>query len=132
MKRRGWRKPKGLHSKVRECRKGNVGLFKIGMGKGCNAENVKIIHNIEELKNEKMVIIADIGLKKKKKVIEEAERLGIEIVNIRNPKEFLKKIEERIKGIGGKKEEESIKKKERKINDKEIGGKEEEKLDDKV
>jgi len=96
MKRRGWRKPKGLHSKVRECRKGNI------------------------------------GLKKKKKVIEEAERLGIEIVNIRNPKEFLKKIEERIKGIGGKKEEESIKKKERKINDKEIGGKEEEKLDDKV
>lgn len=128
VKRRGWRKPRGLHSKVRESKKGNIGLFKIGMSKGkSNVKKTKIVYNIKELKNEKEIIIADVGLKKKKKIIEEAEKLGIRIVNIRNPKEFLKKIEE-------KKSRERERKKEKEDKGKKVEkaekGKIEEKLED--
>lgn len=115
----GWRKPKGIHSKVRLSKKGNVGLFKMGMSKG-KIKKVRLIHNIKELKGNKEVIIARIGLKKKKRVLEEAEKNGIKILNIKNPEEFLKKIEEKLK------------KKKKDEKEEKNGKKENEKLDEKI
>lgn len=125
-----WRRPKGLHSKVRLSKKGNVGLVRKGRSKGKRKkERIKLVHNIKELKNNKEVIIARVGLKKKIALLKEAEKKQIKILNIKNPKEFLKKIEEEKKK---KEEEKKGKKKKKEIEVKKEEEKKKEKLDEKL
>jgi|SRR3989344_1829615 len=138
--RNKWRKPKGIHSKVRLSKKGNVGLMRIGMSKGSKKVKINLVHNVKELKKGEEAVIARIGLKKKKKIIEEAKKLGIKILNV-DINKFFKKIEEmeeKKKRKKGKKEnevkkgmeEEKIKgKKEENKKDGEMG---EEKLEEKI
>jgi len=121
-----WRKPKGKHSKVRLSKKGNVGLIRGGMSKGKKGER-KVVHNIKELRSSKEVIIARIGLKKKIELLKEAERTGIKILNIKDPREFLKRVEEEMIIRKEEKKEKSEEDKKKKSKEKT-----EEKLDEKL
>ena len=106
-----WRKPKGIHSKLRLHKKGKGRLVKIGYGndkklKGLiKGQRPTYIKNLKDLESaEKLIIISSkIGLKKKLKIIESAKELKLTILNIKD----LDKFSEDVK----KKQEENKKKK---------------------
>src|SRR3989344_5061677 len=73
-----WRKPKGLHNKLR-LRKGGKGkVVKIGYGKKKKGIEIAIINNIKELINAKkdIIISSSVGLKKKVEILEKAKELN--------------------------------------------------------
>lgn len=90
-KKQKWRKPRGRHNKIREKRKGKPRKVEIGYRKN-KKERGKIkgkipiiIKNVKELENinkdENIIIIGKVGKKKKKEILEIAEKKGIEILN---------------------------------------------------
>lgn len=125
-----WRKPKGLHSKLRLQKKGHGSLVRVGYGSlkeirglhrtGLKVINVYSLNQLKSINKEEGIIIGKIGLKKKIQIIKEALKLKITILNLKDPENFLKKVEEKLE----KKKSESVKKKEKK----EKGKKEREKL----
>src|SRR3989338_1826253 len=101
-----WRKPKGLHNKLR-LRKGGKGkVVKIGYGKKKKGIEIAIINNIKELINAKkdIIISSSVGLKKKVEILEKAKELKLNVLNVKNIDKFMEKIE---------KEKEEKKKKEK-------------------
>ncbi len=134
-----WRRPKGLQSKMRLNKKGYRKIVEVGYGnkKGKREliENLKVVYvkNLKQLKdidNKKQGIVINscVGNKKRIEIIKQAEKDNIKILNIKNPKEFVKNIEEKRKQEKEKKEEkekEGRKKKSKKTKEK--PGKEEKK-----
>jgi len=95
---KSWRKPRGMHNKLRMRTAGHIKPVKIGHGlplrgvdkHGLRLTLVKSINELKKLnKNQHSVIIADIGLKKKLVLINECEKLGFRIVNINDVKNYL-------------------------------------------
>ncbi len=106
--RTGWRRPKGHHSKIRLSHRGYGSLIQIGYGspkevKGLDktglipvvVESQKQLETIDPKKQG--IIIANVGMKKKIFLIEEAQKKKITILNVKNPQEFTKKIAEELK-----------------------------------
>jgi len=90
-----WRKPKGLHNKLR-LRKGGKGkVVKIGYGKKKKGIEIAIINNIKELINAKkdIIISSSVGLKKKVEILEKAKELKLNVLNVKNIDKFMEKIE---------------------------------------
>lgn len=123
-----WRKPKGIHSKIRRRLKGHRKRVEIGY---CSPSKVKfldksglkniLVKSVNEIKNvgpkdEGVTISGKTGLKKKVEIVKEALKSNIKILNIKKPEEFLKKVEEEMKKRKEKKEkykaEKEVKKKE--------------------
>ena len=87
-----WRKPKGMHSKMRQKRKGYPKTVSIGYGTPKDeAGKIKgnipmIINNIDELNNigkENIAIISRrIGARKKINIIKKADEMKIKILNL--------------------------------------------------
>ncbi len=104
-----WRAPKGSQSKLRRKKKGHGNYPSVGY-RGPRAvrcltkdgfEQV-IVHNTAELcalhpKSQAAVLHSGLGLKKRLAIIEEALKLGVKIVNIKNPQEYLKQQRESLK-----------------------------------
>lgn len=98
-----WRKPKGRHSKLRLNHGGHrknpsVGYSSPKKVKGLNREGIKevVIRNIgdlENIKEERVVLSKKIGIKKRLKILEELEKKGL-IANI-NFDKLMKKIKEK-------------------------------------
>lgn len=88
-KKRKWRRPRGKHSKVREKRKSYPKQPSIGYGAPREEKikkQFKLIHNVEELescKENEAVVIAHVGKKKRKEIIEKAKEKGIKILNLK-------------------------------------------------
>ncbi len=133
-----WRKPKGLHSKMRLQKKGYKRSVKVGYETPKNMRGLSkglekvLVNNINDLKNinkktQGIIISASVGIKKKIEIIKEAEKQKIEILNIKSPKEHIKKIEER---LAEKKKEKEVKIKEK--EEKKKLAKKEKKLEKKV
>ena len=134
-----WRKPRGLHSKIRLGKKGYRKKPKRGYRspkqvRGMHKKGLTpiLVDNVQKLKgfdNEKQGIIIkkSVGKKKKIKMIKLCEEKNITILNIKDPKEFVEKIKEKIK-TKKKLRTEKIKKKEAKkpVKPKKIGKKKEE------
>lgn len=132
----GWRKPKGMHSKMRRQLRSRKRIVKIGYGtprilKGFNRLGLKekiinCLKDIEELDNktECAVIASGVGLKNKIELVKEAIQKNIIIINVKKPEEFVKKAEEERKE---KKEESKEKKKAKEEKKKEREKKAEEK-----
>jgi len=108
LKAKVWRKPKGIHSKLRHGFAGHRTRVEPGYGtpaelRGVGKEGLLqvVVHNIKELEkvdNKKQgAIIAKIGLQKKIEIIKKSHEKNITILNIRNTKEFITKIEEELK-----------------------------------
>ena len=100
---KGWRRPKGLQSKMRLQKKGFRKIVKIGYRtpkelrhKHPSGLNNVFIENVEQLKglnSEKEVItIKKVGVKNKVIIIKEAKKLKLKITNL-DPAKFLKKVE---------------------------------------
>lgn len=82
-----WRRPKGKHSKVREKRKGYPKQPSIGYKLPEKERQVaKLVHNVDEINNCKendVVIIAHVGKKKRKEIIKRALEKNIKILNLK-------------------------------------------------
>jgi len=88
-----WRRPRGIHNKMRKRKKGRPPLVEVGYGsprevKGLlsNGKRPVIIHNVEELERidkekEIAVIASTVGKRKRLEIIKRAQELGIEIYN---------------------------------------------------
>lgn len=102
---RKWRRPKGMDSKMRRRLRGYRKSPSVGYsspkkvrGLTSNGKKAIIIHNVKDLQNTKDIIISKkVGIKKKIEIIKKAQELGINILNIKDPTNFLKNIEEFIK-----------------------------------
>lgn len=118
-----WKKPRGIHSKIRHHLKGRRkmpspgykspskvrGLHLSGM-KIVNVSSAKEISNIKK-ETEGIVISKQVGIKKRFEILKRAKELGIEALNI-NIDENLKKIEQLINSKKkGKKETKDSKEK---------------------
>ncbi len=95
-KKQVWRRPKGRDNKMREKRKGYPMVVSVGYKKKTSERKlIRVVRNIEDLekteKNE-MIIIGNIGKKKKIEIAKKAIKMKIPIKNI-NIKKFLKKSE---------------------------------------
>jgi large subunit ribosomal protein L32e len=131
-----WRRPKGLHSKVRLQFRSRKKIVKIGYGthkelKHVNKQGLKetLVHNLKDIekidaKAEGILIAKGVGLKNRIEMVREAIKKNIVIINVKKPEEFLKRIDD---GIKKKKEEKTEKKKEKEEKKKELEKKAEEK-----
>jgi len=131
-----WRRPKGLHSKMRLQFRGYKGIVKVGFGtpkelKHVNRQGLReiLIHNLNDLekidgKTEGIIIAKTVGLRNKIEIIREAIKKNTTIINVKKPEEFLKRIDD---GIKKKKEDKTEKKKEKEEKKKELEKKAEEK-----
>jgi len=98
-KKQVWRKPKGRDNKMREKRKGYPQIVSVGYQKNkklkgrIECKQPVIIKNIKEIgkvKKDEIVILGNIGKKKKIEIAKKAKEKGIEIHNL-DVKKFLKK-----------------------------------------
>ncbi len=125
--KKGWRRPRGRHSKLRKGKSGNPPKPKIGYGapkkeKGfVNGKKVVFVNNLSELnaveksENIAVMISSKIGLKKLEVLFKKANELGLSVMNTKR----LKKIKKRAKLAEFKKIEDKKKKsKEKKIKEK--------------
>ncbi|MBD3263074.1 50S ribosomal protein L32e [Candidatus Woesearchaeota archaeon] len=121
-----WRRPKGIHSKMRENRAGKRARVKAGYRlprktRGLHKSGLTEVHisnlsQLENLNKEKQVSVfsSTIGKKKKIVMLKKAIELSIQIANIKNPQKTLKKIEDEIKKRKQAKKEKEEKKKPKK------------------
>jgi len=142
--RKRWRRPKGLHSKMRLQTKGHRKLVKPGYGSpravyGLHHSGLEIIRVssekcIREVNKEKqgIVVASAVGLRKKIELIKKAKVLGINILNIKDIDSFLKNAEEEIKKRKEGKDAKLKKKKEKESAKKTPAKKKEEKLSEKL
>ncbi len=105
---KNWRKPKGLHSKVRENRRGYVSRLKRGYGspaavKGLHPNGLQpvLVTHLGQLKKmdkakQGMILSGKLGAHKKLALIQEAEKLNIQILNI-DPTKYRTKVAEQLK-----------------------------------
>jgi large subunit ribosomal protein L32e len=82
-----WRRPKGIHNKMRERRRGYPARPEMGM-KSASKERkeIKVVSNLREMLNCKKgeeIIIAKIGRKKRQEMEKRAQEAGIRILNQR-------------------------------------------------
>lgn len=82
-----WRRPQGIHSKMRKRRKGYPSSPEIGMKSPF--KKIKLIENMKQLlqlKKGEEIVIRKIGRKKRKEIEKKAAELGIRILNLRGKK----------------------------------------------
>ena len=103
--KKNWRFPKGIHSKMREKIKGHRRLPKIGWSspaevRGLTPEGFKpiLISNVQELllDNQPKLLSSTVGMKKRLEIVKKAKEKGINILNIQNLDDFIKKTEEKL------------------------------------
>ena len=106
-----WRRPKGLHSKMRIGFKGYNKCVSVGYGspkttRGLNKSGLKliIIKSLKELekinaKEECIAVAKTIGLRKKVEILKQAVKKSINVVNIKDFNKFLKHVDEKINKI---------------------------------
>lgn len=97
-----WRKPKGIHSKMRHHRRGKRKLPSPGYGapakvRGFHASGAKPMSvenesQIPESREYGVIIPGKVGMRKKAAIIKKANEKGISILNI-NAEEFMKSLE---------------------------------------
>ncbi len=119
-----WRKPSGIHSKLRLNKAGHRKKPSPGFRnqKKERVSNVSLINSIYDLSNAKQSILlsSSLGLKKRLEILKRARELNLNILNIKNPDEFIKKANESLekrKHEKKKKETEKSKSKEKSVKE---------------
>lgn len=102
-KKQVWRKPTGRDNKMREQRRGKPSVVSIGYStdkksrgkiKGKPPIFVKNIKELEKIGKQNIIVLGNIGKKKKIEIVKKANELNLEIANL-NVKKFLKKNEKK-------------------------------------
>lgn len=102
---RVWRRAAGRQNKMRERKRGYANIVSIGYGREKSGrgkvqdKTPVIIHNLKELekaKKNEIVIIANVGKKKKMEIAKKANEMKLDVQNL-DVKIFLKKEEKKIK-----------------------------------
>lgn len=116
----GWRKPKGIHNKVRLKKKGHPHKVSIGYGTKKELRNYynsiydyKLIKNLNDLDNldKKYILISkSVGLRKKIEILNRAKDLNLNVIRVGDVDSFLKKIQDKLKENKQKKEKKKQKK----------------------
>jgi len=137
-----WKRPKGLHSKLRLRKSGhqkkpNIGYKNPKEIRGLFLSKFKFtkvgnFKDLEKAKEDKNIILSKIGKKKKIGIIERALELKLNILNIKDPQGFIKKIKEEKERKIEKKERKEIKEEKKKEMTKEEKEKKEKELKKKV
>lgn len=101
-----WRKPKGGDSKMRKGKKGHPKLVKVGRRKpeserGLHPSGFRevLVHNSQEVEGvdpevEAIRIASAVGKRKRKKIVEKADEIGIKVLNERRDKSEFRNSEE--------------------------------------
>ncbi len=109
LRRTGWRKPKGIHSKTRERRVGKPKNVAVGYRgpaavRGLTKEGklivmLKSISDLQKFNPEKeaAIIARTLGMKKKYEIVKKAVDKNIIFLNLKNPKKFLTDVEDDLK-----------------------------------
>jgi large subunit ribosomal protein L32e len=131
-----WRRPKGMHSKLRRMLRGNRARVEPGWGspatvKGLSKEGLKkvVVGNVAQLakidaSKEGAVISSTVGMRKKVELLKKAKELGVKVLNA-NIDNYLARFEEMQKAKDEKKaktskeREEKQKEREKKAAEKE-------------
>jgi len=136
-----WRKSRGLHSKMKRKLRGYRKSPSPGYGSpkkvkalhpsGLNPVLITSIKNLEKIDPDKegIILSATLGSRKKIEIIKKVTEKKIKILNLKNPEQFLKSVEEKIKK---KKEEKQAKTKEKEKRKKEKEKKRAEKKKEKL
>lgn len=97
-----WRKPKGLHSKLRLQKRGKGKRPRIGYGsdkktrgmiKGQKPTYIITLKDLEDAKDS-IIISSKVGLKKKVEIVIKAKELKLQILNIKDTNKFLEEVKE--------------------------------------
>lgn len=99
----GWRRPKGLQSKVKDQKKGHYRRISVGFGSPAKVRGASrdgfmpvMVSNVSELKkigpDQAAVIPRGVGQKKRAEIVKRADELSIKILNIKNSQEYLKSV----------------------------------------
>ena len=127
-----WRRPKGMHNKMKFGYKGHRVRPSIGYGspssiKGLNKSGLleKLVYNIVDLEKinpeqESAVISSNVGLKKKFIMLEKAKQLKIKVSNIPDIDKFMESIKKKKEEKKKQKESKEEIKKEEKTEQKEV------------
>jgi len=138
-----WRRPKGLHSKLRLQKKGHGKKIKVGYGSPKVGRDLLlgfkpiIVCNIKDLekidsKTQAILISRGVGTKKKVELLKKIKDLKIKVLNVKNIDAFLKKVEENLsKRKETKKKTEEKKKKAKEEAEKKAKEKEKKKEEEK-
>ncbi|MBI2135065.1 50S ribosomal protein L32e [Candidatus Woesearchaeota archaeon] len=106
--KRKWRKPKGLHSKIRLNKGGKSRKVSKGYGSprevrglhksGLEGRIVANISHLDVLDNKKhgIIISSSTGKKNRIVILKKAKELGFNVLNIRNPEEYIRNAEQEI------------------------------------
>ena len=135
-----WRRPRGIHSKMRLHQKGKKASPSPGYGsprevEGLHSSGLRpiVVHTVSEIdalqKNEGAIIGSKVGMKKKEVLIGHAKKKGVSVLNILTEK-FLGEVAERMKArkeAKKKSKSKAAEKKEEKKDDKGVESKKQEK-----
>lgn len=127
-----WRKPRGIHNKLRLGFKGHQAKPGVGYGtpskmkhKDASGLYSKLISTLSDLKTvekgkEGVILSSTLGLKSKLEILKEVKKLGIKVINVKDIDKFLNEKEKEFeeKRRKKKKKEEAKKKKEEKAKEK--------------
>ncbi len=116
-----WRKPRGSDSKIKVGKKDYPKKIKKGYkgpkeARGLSREGfgIVVVYTLSQLSNidktKEIVCIGKIGQRKKIDIVKKCSELGLKVLNVKNPSEFLKDVEDKI----SKNKEEKAKKAEEK------------------
>ncbi len=117
-----WRKPKGMHNKMRWCLRGlrwhpAIGYKLNNNVRGLNQEGLKgvLVYNINNLnkigKGEGVIIAANVGMKNKIQILEKIKSLGLKCLNL-DVHKTLENINNELKNRKEKKKTKKVEKKE--------------------
>ncbi|HLC50043.1 MAG TPA: 50S ribosomal protein L32e [Candidatus Nanoarchaeia archaeon] len=102
-----WRKPKGVHSKIRHAFKGRRKMPSPGYKspvavKGLHHSGLKMVHVATEKElakvnksSEGIIVSANLGMRRKLEILKKAKELGLTVLNF-NSDDKIKKIEENV------------------------------------
>lgn len=120
-----WRRPKGLHSKMRHANAGHRRMVEAGYGSprgvrgldptGLCPVRVATLADLAKVDKERdsIVLAATLGLRKRAAIVTEANTKGLKVLNIKDQQAFPKRVEEDL--AARKKEKEAAKKAKEKV-----------------
>ena len=123
--RKAWRKPKGLHSKMRNSRKGHNLLPKLGYASPKKVKNLtrdglklQVVRNLNELNNVKdgcVAVGSDVGLRKRIVLLEEIINKRLKLFHVKDVSKYLEEIKSDL--LNKKKERKNEQSRREKIKD---------------